>query len=149
MIEINQGQLVDAVDQTSHDLSRELADIWFGASQDTLAEADSQHDSSNYHTIMQSAHPPTWRNDAWVFSYQHVAAVFAEWGTEPHEIEAATGEFLAFEWPDAPQEVREQFSETFPLVFLKKVRHPGTPEIGYVRAGREEAVFAARRGEVV
>ena len=149
-VDISERALVDAMSGVQYDLGSDLADIWFGESQEVLAEADSQYDDSNYFPILQSAQPPRWddKRQAWVFSYTHVASIFAEYGTEPHDIEAKNADFLAFEWPDAPPEIQERFKETFPTVFFKKVRHPGTPRIGYVAAGRKEAQMAARRGLV-
>jgi hypothetical protein len=56
-----------------------------------------------------------------------------EFGTEQHEITPKNSPFLAFEWPDAPVEVQQMFSETFPLVFFKKVNHPGIKAYGHMR----------------
>lgn len=83
---------------------------------------------------------PVWDDSekAWTFAVTHPAAGIHEWGAEPHEIKAKSG-WLAFEWPDAPEEVQEQFEETFPLVFFKSVQHPGVPAIGFLRYGRDQA----------
>lgn len=119
-----------------------IADVWFGESQEILADADSQADS-NLHPIMQSGYPPEWNGEAWVFGYSHLATVFHEYGADPHIIRARRAQFLAFEWPGAPQWVREAFSETFPTVFFKEVHHPGVPELRFLRGGRDKAISYA------
>jgi len=140
-VEIDSRALVKRADQMARQLTRDGMDVWFSKSQDTLYEADSEDEGSNLYPIGQSAQPPTWDEAAggWRFSYTHIAAVFHEFGTEDHEVRAREAEVLAFEWPDAPAEVREEFRETFPLVFYPKTEVSGVREIGYVRAGREAA----------
>jgi len=53
-------------------------------------------------------------------------AVYLEYGTEPHVIEADSAAALRFQWPQAPIEVYEEFAGSFPVVFFKQVEHPGT-----------------------
>lgn len=148
------GSAVEAINGALKDsrkeMTRDAADVWFEESQDWLyaaASGRSNIDSegregrrmNGLFSIAQSGHPPVWSesDDAWVISYSHVGSVYMEFGTEPHEIEARKAEFLAFEWPDAPQEVQEQFSETEgDMVYFKSINHPGTPAIGFLRRGR-------------
>lgn len=141
-LETNQNELDRVYDGLSREVARNAMDVWFSTSQDILAEADSEEDDSDLFPIMQSAQPPTWSDEegAYEFTYTHLAAIFHEFGAEPHVIRARRAQFLAFEWPDAPEWVREQFEETFPLVFFKEVNHPGVPERRFVRGGREAAL---------
>ena len=149
-VEVATDKLVDQLgsERTLREVSRDAMDVWFTESQNILAEYDSREDDTNYFPIMQSGQPPWWdaQRQAWMFRYSHLAAVFAEYGTKPHEIRAKEAEYLAFEWPDAPEEIRERFSETFPLVFFKKVNHPGTDAVRYVRDARDDAVQFLRSG---
>lgn len=133
--------------------TREAANTWFSESQRHLTEAaenragiDSEgragRKASSLHKITKSAYAPYWddERDAWVFGYTHRAAIFHEYGAEPHEIRARKAKMLAFEWPDAPAAVKEQFKHTEgDLVFFKSIQHPGVPAIGFVRYGRARA----------
>jgi len=56
------------------------------------------------------------------------AAVYIEYGTDPHVIEADTAAALRFQWPSAPIGVYEEFAGSFPVVFFRRVTHPGTPK---------------------
>lgn len=146
-MEIDGSEIKRQFGPIGRELTRDAMDAWFARSQDVLASADSEEDETNLFPIMQSAQPPTWNENeqAWEFSYTHLATIFHEFGAEPHVIRARRAQFLAFEWPDAPQEIREQFSETFPTVFFKEVEHPGVPERRFVRAGREAAIRHVER----
>lgn len=141
-VEVDANELSRAMGDLSKDMARDAIDVWFTESQRILSEADSEEDDSNLFPILQSATPPVWDAalGAWRFSYTHLATIFHEFGAEPHIIRARRAEYLAFEWPDAPQWVRQAFSATFPLVFFKEVNHPGVPERRFVRGGREDAI---------
>lgn len=128
----------DAVQGLSEEVAREAANRWFSASQDILLDEGDTRDYEVF-PVVQSGQPPQRDDDGYRFGYGHVASPFFEHGTEPHEIEAKRAEYLAFEWPDAPQEVREMFEETFPTVFFKSVEHPGTPALNYMRRARSQA----------
>jgi hypothetical protein len=141
-----------ALEANKAELTRDAIDLWFAESQDWLRDAEKNRselgreqnntvrENNNLGEIAQSAQPPTWDDGEWVFSYTHAGAVFQEFGAMPHEIRARKSEYLAFEWPDAPREVKEQFEHTEgDLVFFKSVNHPGIPAIGFVRHGRERA----------
>jgi hypothetical protein len=65
--------------------------------------------------------------------WTHEAAPYFHFGTSDHTVE---GDPLAFPWPDAPDEVREQFEETFPIVFFQSTEPSGIPESRFVTAGR-------------
>jgi hypothetical protein len=67
------------------------------------------------------------------WGWTHEAAPFFEFGTRPHTVEGDP--VLAFRWEDAPPEVREQFAETFPVVFFQSVDVDGIEEAAFVRAG--------------
>lgn len=163
---VDESQLQDALEEeTSREggAMNEAARRWFAGSQRHLEEAISQRagiDSEgregrregSMHSILQSGQPPAWdeSRQAWVFTYTHFAAAWHEFGTQPHTIRADGDGFLAFKWPDAPDEVVAMFSpggddevnrgEWDGWVYFKEVEHPGNPAIGYVRAGRAEAV---------
>lgn len=157
-VEIDTREIELGFEELTQAVGREAAGRWFSASQEHLAAAtanrsgsgaadDSARDqrgsligrqTNNLHSILQSGQPPQWdeAREAWVFTYTHLASVWMEYGTRPHVIEPKHADWLAFEWPDAPDEIKERFEDTFPLVFFKRIDHPGAPAIGYVRAGR-------------
>lgn len=125
--------------ETLRDATRDFARLWFEEMQDKLLARGEQVDYE-VHSVVQSGVPVHWDSDrgAWVTGFEHVAAEFLEEGTDEHTITPKDPDgWLAFEWPDAPQEVREQFSDTFPLVFFKEVDHPGTPALKYARDSRD------------
>lgn len=160
-VESNDGRdptkaVVEELDGRGKEITREAMDVWFAEAQDRLVEAAQQRaagdgaDDSEGKTyrlnnaltdMLDEFQPPVWREDeqAWIFSVTHSAAVFHEFGAEPHEIKARQAQALAFEWPDAPDEIKEQFEDSFPTVFFNSVEHPGTPAIGFIRHGREKA----------
>lgn len=141
-MKINADGLTKALDDPAvkKELTREAANRWFSTSQETLYSAGDNHEFEVY-PVAQSAVPPQWDESegAWIFAYPHVAAPHFEWGTAPHEIEARQAEVLAFEWPDAPQDVQEMFEDTFPTVFFRSVEVDGIPALKFLRTGREEA----------
>ncbi|MFB6284582.1 MAG: hypothetical protein ABEK59_11765 [Halobacteria archaeon] len=128
----------------------ELMDYWFSQSENHLlraAETRREQGSTkvrrkgSLHNIQQLAVPPSWDEEKGraTFSYPHEGAIFQEFGARPTEIRARKAEYLAFEWPDAPREVKEQFEHTEDdLVFFKSINHPGIPGIGFVRKGRDK-----------
>lgn len=141
-----------ALDEEAKSTLRDAADVWFTAASDRLVEAaegragidaegKTYREENNLMDMMDEFQPPQWddREQAFIWSITHHAAVFHEFGAVPHEIEAKKAQALAFEWPDAPDEVKEQFEDTYPLVFFNRIQHPGIPAIGMVRYGRDEA----------
>ncbi|AGM11977.1 hypothetical protein DNAM5_118 [Haloarcula californiae tailed virus 1] len=146
--------VIQGLEAEVDELTRDAIDLWFKESQEWLRDAErnrselgrtsgSEGRANNaLGEIAQTAQPPTWNEDEqrWEFSYTHEGAVFQEFGAKPHEIRAKKAEVLAFEWPDAPEEVKEQFEHTEgDLVFFESVNHPGIPAIGFVRYGRDVA----------
>lgn len=149
--------IIGATERYGKRVTREAATIWNTAAQQRIMEAagaradlDAQRDQRGplegrqehqLHQLANAFSAPTWDSEegAWVFACTHAFAGVHEWGAVPHEIEAKTAQALAFEWPDAPDEVKEQYEDTFPLVFFDSVEHPGVPAIGYMRHGRREA----------
>lgn len=144
------------VDANKKKLTRDAMDIWFTASQERLVEAAQQRaggegaddsegmvgrEENNLSDMLDEFQPPQWdaTENAWVFTWAHAAASLHEWGAEPHEIRARKAQALAFEWPDAPEEIQERFEDTFPTVFFDSVEHPGVPAIAPIRYGREKA----------
>lgn len=140
------------LDDAKGDISRDAIDLWFQESTEWLKEAAERRSelgvmhgrkgraNQALDQIRKGAIPPRWveEEEAWVFSFPHAGAVFQEYGARPHEIRARRAEVLAFEWPDAPQRVKEQFSHTEgDLVFFESINHPGIPAIGFVRYGRD------------
>lgn len=132
------GNINAALYPASKEAGRDLANKWFEESQRILADAAAE---TNLDPIMKSGQPPAWDRgrEAWIFGYSHAASIYPEFGTEPHTITPTNADVLAFEWPEAPADIREMFEETFPTVFFREVEHPGTEEIRYVRGGRERA----------
>ena len=155
-------EIIQELEADVEDLSRDIVMFWFEKSQNWLEEAaeqrseiDSQgmegREQNSLHVIQQTAVPPTWNENQkyWSFSYPHAGAVFQEFGAKPHEIRAKRAEVLAFEWPDAPQEVKEQFEDTEgDLVFFESIDHPGIPAIGFVRRGRDMTFAQLRHRDV-
>lgn len=148
--------VVEEVQSLEKKVTRDAMDVWFTASQERLVEAAQQRagggaaDDSEGKTyrkknaltdMLDEFQPPVWveGENAWTFSLTHAAAFFHEYGADAHEIRAKQARALAFEWPDAPDEIKEQFESSFPTVFFNSVEHPGTPAIGMIRYGREEA----------
>lgn len=70
--------------------------------------------------------------NGWGYRTDAVHSRPIEFGAGPHYIPKEPG-YLEFEWPDAPQEVREAFSDTFPTVRFEQVRHPGNDRQPYFR----------------
>lgn len=150
-VNVDTQNLVAKMESVSDEVFEQAMRRWYSASQKHLEEAIndragpgsegmvSRQDEGGMDSILRSAMPPRWNGDKIEFVYTHFAAVYHEFGTRPHEIEADPGEVLAFPWPDAPQDIQEQFEDTFPVVFFKEVLHPGTPAIGFVRYGRQQA----------
>lgn len=135
----------EAFDDLAREATKEAANRWFSWSQERLYQKGDQHDF-NVSGVAQSGQPPQWsdQDGGFVFRYGHYAAPFFEMGAKPHEIEAQDAEMLAFEWPDAPAEVQEMFSDTFPTVFFESVDHPGMPELRFLRDSRERVRAWAR-----
>jgi len=106
---------------------------WYSKAVELLYARGDEHEYEVF-PVAQASMPPEWdtSEEAWVFTFPHVAAAIFEFGAVPHEIEAKNAEYLAFEWPDAPPEIQEQFSATFPKVFFQKVDHPGVEALHYV-----------------
>lgn len=149
-------QVKERLEANGKRIARDAMDVWFAKAQDRLVAAAEQRagagpaddsenktyrENNNLAGILDEFQPPQWDDteNAWVFTVTHAAAVFHEFGASPHEIEAKRAQALAFEWPDAPDEVKEQFEDTFPTVFFNSIEHPGTPAIGFIRYGREKA----------
>lgn len=153
-----------ALDDSKKEAGKVLMDVWFEASQRRLSQAAEQRsgagpddsegkvyrENNQLTEILQSFTPPRWNpsDDSWTFNVTHAGAVFNEFGATPHEIEAKQAQALAFEWPDAPKEIREKYEDTFPLVFFDSVKHPGTPAIGYVRHGRDKTREVAKNAGI-
>jgi len=82
------------------------------------------------------------QGNALVAEWTHPHADKIEVGVRPHMIEGSP--ILVFEWPNAPEGVREQFADQWesddsfldePEVAFAEVQHPGIPGVGYIRAG--------------
>jgi hypothetical protein len=145
-------EIILALEESAEEFTRDVIMHWFEKSQNWLEEAaenrseiDSQgmigREQNSLHAIQQTAVPPSWdkNEEHWSFSYPHAGAVFQEFGARPHEIRAKKAEVLAFEWPDAPRDIQEEFEHTEgDLVFFESVNHPGIPAIGFVRRGRDK-----------
>lgn len=87
------------------------------------------------------------QGNALIAEWTHPHADKIEVGVRPHEIEGDP--FLVFEWPDMPDEVREDFQSQWedpdsfldePMVIFAKVNHPGIPAVGFIRHGFRRAL---------
>lgn len=87
------------------------------------------------------------QGDRLVAEWTHPHANKIEVGVRPHEIEGDP--ILVFEWPNAPDEVREEFRSQWenhdsfleePQVAYAKINHPGVPGVGYIRSGFRKAL---------
>lgn len=154
--------LITELEDRKKEFTRDAAHLWFQESTDWLEDAAQtrsalgrQHgrtgrEMHGLDQIRKTAQPPQWEEsrEAWVWTVPHEGAVFQEFGAMPHEIRARKAEVLAFEWPDAPRKVQEQFEHTEgDLVFFESIDHPGIPAIGFIRYGRQQAQkFLEQRG---
>ncbi|UIO98895.1 hypothetical protein Hbl1158_10150 [Halobaculum sp. CBA1158] len=129
--DIDTTELSAAAGELSDEIAREVANRWFSYSQESLQDAGDTLDYEVF-PVVQSGIPPERDGTGYSFYYTHLASPFFHDGTKPHEIRAKRGEFLAFEWPDAPADVQQMFEDTFPTVFFKEVQHPGTPALRFV-----------------
>lgn len=143
MAEIDASGLTDAVGGLSKRAARDVANRWFSRSQEILQE-EGDAAGYNHSSVLQSGQPPQFDGESWRFGYGHTASVFFEFGTEPHTITPNQADMLVFEWEDAPAEVREMFSDTFPTVFFREVEVDGIDELRYVRDGRAQTVREVR-----
>lgn len=132
-IEGARASLSDQLSTVAREATKEKANEWHSRAIEMLYDRGEDEDYEVF-PVAQSAMPPEWdeAEGGWVFAFPHVAAAIFEFGAIPHEIEAKRAEYLAFEWPDAPPEIQEQFSATFPTVFFKKVDHPGVNALHFV-----------------
>ena len=148
MTEIDASELNDALGELTKEQARDIANRWFSRSQEMLFQGG---DEAGYEiqSVAQSGAPPQWDGDAWRFGYTHIASEYFEFGTDAHTITPTNAEYLRFEWEDAPQEIRERFSETFPVVFFKEVDVEGIDALRFVRDSRDEIRGQIGRGEVL
>lgn len=88
------------------------------------------------------------QGDRLIAEWTHPHANKIEVGVWPHEIEADDG-VLVFEWPDMPDEVREEFQDQWesedsfleePEVAYVRIQHPGIPAVGFIRGGFRRAL---------
>lgn len=138
-VHVDADDLAVTVENLSRDIAMEAANRWFSWSQEIFTEGGDQ-EGYDIFPVVQSARPPEWTEDGAEFVYPHEATQFFEKGTTAHEIEANQGDVLAFEWEDAPAEVRDMFEETFPTVFFPSVTVDGIERIGGIERGRQRTV---------
>jgi hypothetical protein len=141
---IDAKPLNDALQEAAKESARDVANRWFSGSQETLRERGDEADY-DYFPVLQGGRPPEWVGRGWQFSYPHQASEYFEFGTEAHTITPTQADMLVFEWEDAPPEVREMFSDTFPTVFFKQVEVDGIDELRFVRDSRDEVAREVSR----
>lgn len=138
-MEIDTSELEAEFAALSREQAMEAANRAFSSSQEILQK---EGDSRGYEAfpVVESGFPPEWDESEGVarFGYTHPASYYWEVGTQTHEIVADDG-MLAFEWPDAPPEVRDMFESTFPTVFFKSVEVEGIDRMDFVKGGIEDA----------
>lgn len=140
MAEIDAEPVRDGLWAISREEAQEAANRWFSTSQEALFAGGDQL-GYEVQNVAASALPPEWDDaeEAFRLAYTHAASRFFEDGTDEHTVVANEAEVLAFEWPDAPPGVREEFADTFPTVFYPETEVSGIERIGYFRAGAEAA----------
>jgi len=152
-VDIDTSELSRALDdsEVQKELTGELIRDWHTFSQETLLARGEDYDAyggksdmAKVFPVARSATVPSWNGSSWSFGFEHPAAVYFEYGTEPHTITANDG-FLKFPWPDAPEEVKDRFRTQWedpshflqePEVLFKSIEHPGTPALRYLRDSR-------------
>lgn len=138
-MDIDTSELEAEFEALGREEAMEAANRAFSSSQERLSKAG---DSRSYEVfpVVESGTPAFWDDTENVarFEYSHPASYYFEVGTQTHEIVADDG-MLAFEWPDAPQEVQDMFEETFPTVFFKSVEVEGIDRIDFVKQGLRDA----------
>lgn len=144
---IDTAALEDGWEGNLRDFTQEAMRRWYAWSQDVLQR---RGDALGYewYPIMQNMVPPYWNESEgrWEFAARHYATVFFEYGAEPHEIRARRADWLAFPWPEMEGEefgdtgmtFDEVFADTWPVVFFKKIDHPGMEETRFLRDGRDK-----------
>lgn len=136
-------------EEFKREVTREWAGRWHSRMQDLLLQRGEEL-GYEVHTVVQAISPPEWRETemgpAWVISQNHVVSEIFEYGSEPHPITPTNADFLLFPWPNAPEEVKEEWRPTWedpqhfleePFVLYPEVDHPGTEEIRHTRDSRE------------
>lgn len=138
-VEVDADALAVELEALGREQAVEAADRASTASQEHLTTVGDERDFEVF-PIVRSATPGRWDSDreAAVFDYTHRASRFLNDGTQTHEIVADDG-VLAFEWPDAPQEVQDMFESTFPTVFFPRVEVDGIDAIRYLEYGLGQA----------
>jgi len=136
--------LQEVYEEASKKAAKELAQTGLEASEARLENAANDRSDrgadSGLYNILEESFGPEWDSEmeGWAYGFEHRGAVFQDKGATSHEIEAKKSDVLAFEWPDAPEEVKDQFSHTEgDLVFFKSINHPGIPAINFMTEGRE------------
>lgn len=124
------------LDDAEDRLYAEPDNLAFNFLTEANANLNAYGDRNDYHTesVADSGHvAETERTNRMVkvtLLWDHAAAGIFQTGTSRHQVE---GDPLAFEWPDAPAEIREQFADTFPTVFFQSVEVEGIPASRFVR----------------
>lgn len=137
-VDVDTDELAVAMADLSKEEAGEAARRWSSRSQEVLTSEGSDEDYEVF-PVVQSFQPAEWTGDAWRFTILHRAARYFEFGTTQHEIKAQDAETLAFEWPDAPQEVRDMFEATFPMVFFPRTEVDGITALHYLERGKQAA----------
>ena len=132
------------LDSVEHELVGKQGNLVFQAiqrSHNVLREYGRRHDYEVEPIIESLGQVELDRTDQSItarWGWQAPAAPFFALGTSDH---VADGDPLVFQWPDAPDEVAQQFEDTFPTVFFSQVEVSGLPESRFVR----EALLWLRR----
>lgn len=137
--DIDTSDLATEFEALSRDEAMEAANRWYSTSQEALFAGGDEH-GYEVENVARGALPPQWDSSlgGFAFHYPHEASRYFNAGTAPHEIEGDPT--LVFPWEEAPQEVREKFEDTFPIVFLPKVDVDGIEAIRYFERGEQAAL---------
>lgn len=132
---------------------KEFAEVWKNAANREL-QREAQKRGYEYPPILKSveisdpyespAGPWGGQQTTVDLEWEHPAASFWNYGTEPHTIEAKDAHFLAFEWDNAPMAIRSAFSGDPPLVFQKEAEVDGIDAMHFIERGRKVALRWAK-----
>lgn len=141
MADFDTSELRVGVEALSKEVAREAANRWHSGYIEKLLAAGDEHDYDVF-PLAQATLPPEWDegNGGYRFGNPHEAANCFEDGTAPHEITPSQADVLAFEWPDAPPEIREMFEDSWPTVFFPKVEVEGIERTDAFKNSQRDAV---------
>jgi len=147
---VGKEQIEEAVDYAVQEANRALLELGENPPPDaTLNEWSVQAIADSVETYWDPSEPQGKLDagDSYVAEWTHEHADKLNIGVKPHMIEG--NPILVFEWPNAPDEVREEFKSQWenpdsfleePQVAYAEIQHPGIPATGYIQGGFKRAL---------